>query len=256
MPDKQQAVQRLLYQLALGVQIRTHANADADRCLARQHLRQWQSDRLARTHGEFLAIERYRAAAIFFLTDLYGPTDLSQRYAEAERVLPLMVRMLPGGALSVIADAIELDALCESLDADMVTALGSDHQSISDRTYGDAYRRIGRHADRVKQITLIKDLGETLDHLARLPMVKGTLHRMHLPARLLGLGELQSFLERGFDSFSVMNGADHFIATIVQRETILSRALFAGDDSLLGYPAEQWPAEATDPQEPRSAKTS
>jgi hypothetical protein len=256
MPDKQQAVQRLLHQLALGVQIRANANADANRCRARQHLRQWQSDRLARTHGEFLTVARYRAAAIFFLTDLYGPNDLSERYAEAERVLPLMVRMLPGGALSVIADAVELDALCESLDADMVAALAFDGQDISDRTYGDAYRQVGRQADRIKQITLIKDLGETLDHLARLPMVKGTLHRMHLPAKLLGLGALQSFLERGFDSFSDMNGADHFIATIVQRESALSRALFAGDDSLLAYPAEQWPAEATAPRQTRPAETS
>jgi hypothetical protein len=149
--------------------------------------------------------------------------------------------MLPGGALSVIADAVELDALCESLDADMVTALGSDCLCLSDRTYGDAYRQIGRQEDRVKQITLIRDLGTTLDHLARLPMVKGTLHRMHLPARLLGLGALQSFLERGFDAFSAMKGADHFIASIIDREMALSRALFDGDDSLLALAAEDWP---------------
>ncbi len=35
-------------------------------------LRSWQVDRLARTYADFLADDRYRAACVFFLSDIYG----------------------------------------------------------------------------------------------------------------------------------------------------------------------------------------
>ena len=178
--------------------------------------------------------------ALFFLSELYGPADLSKRYAEVDRLMPLAVRVLPVSGLEVIADAIEMDALSESLDADMMAALGEALEGLDDASYGAAYRQIGRAAERVKQIGLIGDLGLSLDRLAGLPMARGTLRRMRLPARLVGMGELQNFLERGFEAFHAMGGAAEFVSLIVSRETTLSKALFAGDDRLLGEAAAAW----------------
>ena len=42
-----------------------------------------------------------------------------------------------------------------------------------------------------------------------------------------GLGQLQSFLERGFGAFRVMGGAEHFLETIGSREREVMRRLFA-----------------------------
>ena len=53
---------------------------------------------------------------------------------------------------------------------------------------------------------------------------------MRRPAELAGLGELHSFLSRGFEAFRHMAGAEDFLQRIAQREHALMEALFAGDD--------------------------
>jgi hypothetical protein len=239
MSEKHEVTERLRAQLALGAALRSAAMAGSDRAEMRLRLRQWQSDRLARTHGDLLETPRYRAAATFFLSELYGPADQSGRWAEIERVMPLTVTLLPVAGLEVVADAVELDTLSESLDADMAAALGP--RPLDDAAYGDAYRQTGRHGDREKQIGLIHDLGMALDHLSKLPMVPATLKAMRVPAKFAGLGGLQNFLQRGFQAFSAMAGTEEFVNTIVAREVKLSKAMFAGNDRLLGCPASGWP---------------
>jgi hypothetical protein len=51
---------------------------------------------------------------------------------------------------------------------------------------------------------------------------------MRGPATAAGLAALQGFLERGFDTFRDMRGADHFLATIASRERSLAAHLYAG----------------------------
>jgi hypothetical protein len=243
MSEKHEVAERLRTQLALGAALRGSAMASSDATERRLRLRQWQGARLARTHSDLLETPRYRGAALFFLSELYGPADQSQRYAEIERVVPLTVMLLPVAGLEVVVNAVELDALSESLDADMVAALGPRLTTLDDAAYGDAYRQSGRRTDREKQIGLIQDLGLALDHLSKLPMVPGTLKRMRVPAKLAGLGELQNFLQRGFQVFSAMEGTEEFVNIIVSREVRLSKALFAGDDRLLGHRGSAWAAD-------------
>jgi hypothetical protein len=57
--------------------------------------------------------------------------------------------------------------------------------------------------------------------------LRHTLKMMRGPARSAGLAELQSFLERGFDTFKAMSGAREFLATVGTRERALVRALFS-----------------------------
>lgn len=54
---------------------------------------------------------------------------------------------------------------------------------------------------------------------------------MRRPARLAGMEDLQSFLERGFEAFRHMGGADYFLATIGAREKAILNRLFSGHPS-------------------------
>jgi hypothetical protein len=45
---------------------------------------------------------------------------------------------------------------------------------------------------------------------------------------MAGLGELQAFLERGFDAFRTMPDASEFLDFVVSREREFSSALFSG----------------------------
>lgn len=191
-------------------------------------LKEWQAARLARTYADLLASERYNPAAEFFLSDLYGPKDFRSRDEELARVVPIMVRVLPARALMTLLEAVKMDTLSESLDTDMVLALRKAGRSrdIDWPAYVAAYRTCGRRKDREQQIALIDKIGKTLDRLTRMPLIRYSLKLMNGPAHLAGLGALHSFLQRGFDAFSDMKGADEFLAIVTERETALMKEWF------------------------------
>lgn len=234
MNDPRDVVERLVCQLDRAAALRA-ATRDKPRLeTARQRVRAWQSVRLARTHADLLASPRMGLAATFFLTDLYNAENLARVGANVRRIVPAMKKLLPAAGIETVVDAIELEALSEELDLAMATALAARSGEISAGTYGDAYRKVGRRADRERQIQLVEDLGKSLDHLVRQPFVGTTLSLMHVPAHVAGLADLQDFLQRGYRAFVSMGGAAEFLGRIVGRERRLLEALFTGDDSLLG----------------------
>jgi len=195
-------------------------------------LKEWQAARLASSYTDLLASERYKPAAEFFLSDLYGPKDFRTRDEELARVVPIMVRVLPARALMTLLEAVKMDTLSESLDTAMVLALRKVGKSrnIDWAAYVAAYRSCGRKNDRELQIALIDKIGKTLDRLTRMPLIHFSLKMMSGPAHLAGLGALHSFLQRGFDAFSFMKGADEFLQIVIERETALMKELFANPD--------------------------
>lgn len=227
-PDKQAIGSELARCIAEAQQLRAERAADRSP-EDYPRLKEWQAARLARSYADLLADPRYRPAAEFFLGDLYGPKDFRTRDGELARVVPIMVRVLPARALATLLEAVKMDALSESLDTAMVLALREAGQSgtIDWPAYVEAYRGCGRRPDRELQIALIDKIGKTLDRLTRMPLIHISLALMKTPAQLSGLGALHSFLQRGFDAFSAMRGADEFLAIVSRRETALMEELFA-----------------------------
>jgi hypothetical protein len=234
MSEPEEVAERLMHQLGRAAALRVVVQGNPDLEAARQCLRAWQSARLARTHADLLASPRMGLAATFFLTDLYGSDDFSRLDADVRRIVPVMKRVLSDTGLEIVAQAAELEALSEELDCAMATSLGSESRRLTAATYASAYRKVDRRADRERQITLIENLGKSLDRLVHKPLVGATLSMMRKPAKLAGLGELQDFLQRGYKAFVRMGGAGEFVDLVVGRERNLLKALFAGDDRLLG----------------------
>ena len=224
---KHEIISRLRSDLQAAAVERLMAANDAAAAAARVALRRFQSRRMAVTHADLLADSHSNAAARFFLDDLYGTHDFSQRDADIERIIPMMERLMPTSALETIAEAIELDALSEILDRAMATRLGT---AFAERDYIAAYRTIGPRKDREKQIAHIRSVGQSLCDLVRVPLIGGTLAMMRAPAKLAGLAELHDFLDRGFRAFKQMKRPQDFVATIVHRETAIMEQLFAGND--------------------------
>jgi len=200
----------------------------------RIRLRTWQADRLARTYADLLADPRYLPAARFFLEDLYGPKDFSERDDEVARILPTMTRLLPVSAVQTFALAVELDCLSEQLDADLMNALREGNAQnrvpeIDESRYAAAFRKCANRAEREQQVALVGKIGVALDGLARKPLIAKAVEMMRRPAHAAGLGELHEFLERGFLAFRHMNGASEFLAIIERRERQILARLFAGD---------------------------
>ncbi len=226
--DRTACVADLKCFLAEARDLRLAAAADPVRGQRRDRLRAWQAARLAKTHADLLASPQFSIAATFFLSDLYGPKDFSERDTEMEKVLPIMTTMLPVSGLRTLLLAVEVDALSERFDAEMVAVLGKrlDQDGLALDDYAAAYRQVGDRDGRELQIRLIGETGEALDALAHKAFAGAALKLMHGPAQLAGLGELHAFLERGFNAFRSLRRADEFLETIVQRERELMVSLF------------------------------
>ena len=226
--DRTACVADLKRFLAEARDLRLAAAADPVRGQRRDRLRAWQAARLAKTHADLLASPQFSIAATFFLSDLYGPKDFSERDTEMEKVLPIMTTMLPVSGLRTLLLAVEVDALSERFDAEMVAVLGKrlDQDGLALDDYAAAYRQVGDRDGRELQIRLIGETGEALDALAHKAFAGAALKLMHGPAQLAGLGELHAFLERGFNAFRSLRRADEFLETIVQRERELTVSLF------------------------------
>ncbi len=222
---KQDIVARLRRDLQAAAVERLVAAKDAEAAAGRTALRRFQSARMAQTHADLLADPNTHAAACFFLDDLYGTHDFTQRDADIERIIPMMEKLLPISALATIAEAIELDALSEILDRAMATQVGN---RVTEPGYIEAYRVAGTRRDREKQIAHIRSVGDALCELVRVPLISGTISMMRAPARLAGLGELHDFLDRGFRAFKQMRRPKEFVDTIVQREAAIMERLYSG----------------------------
>lgn len=195
-------------------------------------VRRWQAARLSASFQEFLGDPKRRPAAEFFLTDLYGDRDFSRRDADIARVASKMQRLLPQSLVETLADAIELGALSHAFDlrlAEALHRLAPQRRTLDDALYGRAYREVGLPRLRSHQIDLIVVAGYGLGHALRTRGVATLLSVLRGPARAAGFGELQSFLERGFDAYGQLDDVAAFIADIERSEREVSRRLFADD---------------------------
>jgi hypothetical protein len=192
-------------------------------------LKAFQHERFARTYADVLRHPRFAPGARFFLDDLYGPGDFTQRDAQFARIVPALVRLFPQEIVRTVLALSQLHALSEQLDTAMGRALvDASATSLDAATYATAWRAVGRAEERERQVMLTLAIGTALDRYTRNPLLRHTLRVMRGPAHAAGLGALQGFLERGFDTFRDMRGAGEFLDLVALRERALTASMFAG----------------------------
>jgi len=198
----------------------------ADAALANRvlHVKRYQQARFAHTYADLLAHPRYAGASRFFLDDLYGPGDFSQRDAQFARIVPALVRLFPEEVVVTVEALTSLHALSEQLDSEMARHIES--TPITATAYVAAWRRTGQPMKRQRQVELMLDVGRALDIYTHRPLLRHSLRAMRVPARAAGLSALQTFLEGGFETFRSMQGAGEFLSEITERERSIANSLF------------------------------
>ncbi len=194
-------------------------------------LRAWQTMRLKASFADLGAEPATAPAAGFFFDELYGDADFPRRDADIRRVLPAMQRLLPERLLATVSEVIALSALSQSFDLRLARWLDANAcpQQLALSDYVAAYAAVGHRRARARQLLLIERVGRELAHAVALPGLARLLRASRLPARLAGLGELQGFLERGFEAMAVLPDREGFVAGIVARERRMAGWLAAGD---------------------------
>ena len=207
-------------------------------------VKQFQSRRFVFTYGDILNAGPYQGAAQFFLDELYGEKDYSHRDTQFARIAGAMQTLLPKTAVATAVLLAQLHLLTEELDHTMGVEWLDVSQKASSaenpRTampldtsllYVKTWQNVGRREDRQLQISKVLEMGHDLDRLTKTHGLRLLLKMMRRPAEAAGLGDLQHFLEQGFDTFARMDqhhpGVAGFLSLIEQRETALMDDLFS-----------------------------
>jgi hypothetical protein len=185
-------------------------------------LQAWQAKRLSNDYADVRKVPKNKLACDFFLDELYGDADFAKRDQDVERIYPIMVKLLPSQVLLTVARAVELNAMSHELDLAMLAHLPNG--SIDESSYAKAYQKTNQHGERRHQLALILSLGRELARVVRIPLMYKLLQMCKWPAKMAGLGALQSFLERGFAAFVALDGAKPFLQEIRARETCFMHA--------------------------------
>ena len=211
-------------------QLRETATKTPELALALTAIKQFQSRRFAGTYSDLLQEKAYGQATRFFLDELYSAKDYARRDAQFARIAGALERIFPQPVVDTAISLAQLHLLTETLDLAMAEHWCGDTESNELTRYVKAWRALGRREDRHTQLAKVIALGQELDHLTRTPGLRMMLKLMRGPANLAGLGELQHFLEAGFDTFASMGrqaGATRFfMQTVQQRESRLFEQLF------------------------------
>jgi hypothetical protein len=213
-------------------ELRQSAGADMLLRQALGEVKRLQGRRFSGTYADLLRGGPFAPAARFFLEELYGERDYTQRDEQFARIAGAIERMFPAQVGETAARLAQVHALTEDLDLQLARfwlALPGPEPA----RYVAAWRAMGREQDRQLQLRAVVDLGHDLARLTRAPGLRTMLRLMRGPATAAGLAALQSFLERGFDTFAGMarqrGAAEMFLQTVTEREQRLMDSLFRGD---------------------------
>jgi len=191
-------------------------------------LSEWQSKRLQNSHHDFYTDPEYSDGLKFLLSELYSPQDFSSRDNDLERIFPKILKFLPEAAIETVAALIELNLLTQKLDQELGKQLftGTDNARLNQSSYCKAYRSCQNKPLRLKQISLIDDVGQKLDKYARSHVINYSLKLTTKPAELAGLEALHSFITRGFNAFHGMSDIKHLMHALVSRERTILENIF------------------------------
>lgn len=198
-----------------------------------RQVKQLQARRFAASYADLLATEPYCHAARFFLDELYGERDFTQRDNQFARIAAALERLFPKEVVATAVALAQLHALSEDLDLAMARAWQSLATTCADKPYLRyvfAWQHVGQAQRREEQLQSVLTLGRDLGGLTRTPGLRLMLRMMRRPAAVAQLADLQRFLETGFDCFSALTRTagtlELFFTHIETRERSLMQTWF------------------------------
>ncbi len=198
-------------------------------------VKEWQCDRLLASHHDLWEVKRFQPAITFFINELYGPKDFSQRDADIAKVIPKMEKWLPESAMHSLEVAIHLNSLSQDLDLLLLNNLDinpAEPNALNRTHYANAYRKCNNPEQRLLQIEHIEKLGMDLAKVVKIPGISMILKMARTPAKTIGVEALQQFLEDGFQAFKTLKKVEDFIIPVVTEERRIMQAIFDGEDVL------------------------
>ena len=198
----------------------------------KNEIKVFQNSRLESTYKDLLEDKGMRAACRFFLDQLYCTHDVSTRDHQVERVLPKLEKLLPGGAVDTVKKVIYMDYLAELLDDEITLFINekefNSDNSLKEIAYMEAFRKQGQFDLREQQILLVREVGESLRKLMRLPFLRPLMKMTRGAAQKANLEDFHDFLSQGLDAFASLERPTLFFQLIQEREMSILEGIRQG----------------------------
>ncbi len=213
--------------------LRAKAAAEPELGRAVSAIKRLQAQRFRGSYADLLQSPDYGEAARFFLDELYGERDYSERDSQFARIAGGLAAVLPGPVMGTAVALAQLHALTEELDHAMAAQWLQERNTAAapeSEAYVQAWNAVGGRADRQRQLEGVVQIGTQLAGVTSKPGLALVLKVMRRPAAAAGLASLQQFLETGFGIFRTLARDKHkaqaFLQTIAQRESAWLQAMF------------------------------
>ena len=206
-----------------------------------RRLADWQAERLKTTHRDLYQHPGYHTGLEFLLSDLYAPAGMTRRDDNIDRVFPKMVKWLPDHLLGTFGGLVELNLITQSLDlelAEWFDQQGLSTGSISPEAWCQGYRASRQLPIRERQLALVSETGQQLDRYVRNRTLGWLLGMTRGPADLAELGDLHSFLHRGYSAFRKMDKVDVLIQRLISREQQVMTNILEGHPEPFALPGD------------------
>jgi len=202
--------------------VRQQAQANPSLGNALKEIKKFQAARFAATYCDLLASPDFGASAKFFLEELYSERDYTQRDEQFAKVAKFIEITFPEAVVATTLKLAKLHSATETLDQQMAASWLK--FSLKDETarYLQAWQSLNCRQQREWQLDTVLHIGMELGTLTQSKGLRLLLRMMRQPASLAGLGDLQRFLESGFDRFAQLSrrkgAVAEFLTTIRERE--------------------------------------
>jgi hypothetical protein len=232
MSEELQTANRIRAHLDEVAHLRTHIR-EPRLIAAIAEVKLLQSLRFRATYADFLRSPIHVAATRFFLEELYGKIDFTERDIQFGRIAGAIERLFPVTVGDLAVNLAEIHALSERLDHEMaehwLSSGGVNGEVSAAERYVRSWRATGQREHRHRQLAVVLQMGHELQRLTQIKSLLIGLKMMRKPAHLAGLSSLQMLLERGFAAFAAMGDAKSFLSAIECRESAWIAGMFDTD---------------------------
>ncbi|WP_323751651.1 FFLEELY motif protein [Marinobacter sp.] len=194
-------------------------------------LADWQAERLKNTHQDLYQHPGYHNGLEFLLSDLYAPAGMTCRDDNVDRIFPKMVKWLPDHLLGTFSGLVELNLVTQSLDLELAEWFHDNQRNpehITIKDWCEGYRASAQLEIRKRQLELVSSTGQQLDQYVRNRSLGWLLSMTRGAAERAELGDLHSFLHRGYSAFRKMDKVDVLIERLISREQKVMENVLAG----------------------------
>lgn len=188
----------------------------------------WLKERMKRTHSVLFNQPQYHLMAQYFLNRLYGGPDFDPLANQIERLLKYahkVEKFIPDNAIKTGTKSVRLAVLAMHLDEQIALQILKDYpidQPITDEMMRLTLLKLDQKQQRLQQLALLDDLGETLDKYMRSFVIYTAFKMSKNAAHKHNFDLMYEFIQEGFSAMKPMKSAEKFITsfTAVEREII------------------------------------